>query len=71
MLERTMQLWLWACVLVGLGILLLLGPPSVLAAEDDSAEDGARTELLQLERTVLTVSSRGDGGALESLLAEG
>ena len=47
MIERTIQLWPWACVVVGIGVLLLLGPLSALAADESPIEGDARNELLQ------------------------
>lgn len=38
MVERTIQRWPWACALVGIGVLLLLGPLSALA--DESPVEG-------------------------------
>ena len=61
MIERTIQLWPWACVLVAIGVLLLLGPLSALAADESPVEGGARNELLQLEREALVKLAEDDG----------
>jgi hypothetical protein len=47
MIERTIQLWPWACVLAGIAVLLLLGPISALAADESPMEGNARNELFQ------------------------